>query len=70
VIFGGAFQINHAKDRELKITRAGSQASTKEPADWFIGAVRVDPLFRAPDLLLNLKAVFWLSCWVWRDAGL
>jgi len=29
----------------MKITRAGSQASTKGPADWFTGSVRVDPLF-------------------------
>ena len=33
----------------MKITRVGSQASTKGPADWFTGAVRVDPLFQAPD---------------------
>jgi quercetin dioxygenase-like cupin family protein len=33
----------------MKITRVGSQASTKGPADWFTGSVRVDPLFQAPD---------------------
>ena len=33
----------------MKITRVGSQASTKGPADWFTGTVRVDPLFQAPD---------------------
>jgi quercetin dioxygenase-like cupin family protein len=27
----------------------GTQASTKGPADWFTGNVRVDPLFQAPD---------------------
>ncbi len=33
----------------MKITRVGSQASGKGPADWFSGSVRVDPLFQAPD---------------------
>ena len=32
----------------MKITRVGSVASTKGPADWFTGSVSVDPLFR-PD---------------------
>lgn len=30
----------------MKITRNGSQASGKGPADWFIGNVRIDPLFQ------------------------
>jgi quercetin dioxygenase-like cupin family protein len=33
----------------MRITRAGSQPSSKGPADWFTGTVRVDPLFQAPD---------------------
>ena len=33
----------------MKITRVGSQASGKGPAEWFTGTVRVDPLFTAPD---------------------
>lgn len=33
----------------MEIKRAGTQASTKGPADWFTGAVRIDPLFQAPD---------------------
>jgi len=33
----------------VKITRVGSQASAKGPADWFTGTVRVDPLFQAPE---------------------
>jgi quercetin dioxygenase-like cupin family protein len=33
----------------MKITRAGSQASLKGPAEWFTGTVRVDPLFQAPE---------------------
>jgi quercetin dioxygenase-like cupin family protein len=31
----------------MEIKRAGSQPSGKGPADWFTGAVRVDPLFQA-----------------------
>lgn len=31
---------------EISITRAGSQPSTKGPADWFTGNVRIDPLFQ------------------------
>jgi quercetin dioxygenase-like cupin family protein len=31
----------------MKITRSGSQPSSKGPADWFTGTVRIDPLFRA-----------------------
>src|ERR1700751_3900593 len=33
----------------MEIKRAGTQASTKGPADWFTGTVRIDPLFQAPD---------------------
>ena len=33
----------------MEITRNGSQPSGRGPADYFTGAVRVDPLFRAPD---------------------
>jgi quercetin dioxygenase-like cupin family protein len=32
----------------LNIKRVGTQASGKGPADWFTGAVRIDPLFQAP----------------------
>ena len=32
----------------MEITRAGSKASGKGPADWFTGTVRIDPLFTAP----------------------
>jgi quercetin dioxygenase-like cupin family protein len=31
----------------MKITRVGSVASTKGPADWFTGSVRIDSLFPA-----------------------
>jgi len=33
----------------MQITRVGTQASIKGPADWFTGAVRIDPLFHAPE---------------------
>src|SRR4028119_590881 len=33
----------------MEIKRAGSQPSGKGPAEWFTGAVRVDPLFQAAD---------------------
>ncbi len=33
----------------MDITRVGSQPSGKGPAEWFTGAVRIDPLFQAPD---------------------
>ena len=32
----------------MDITRSGSQPSGKGPAEYFTGAVRVDPLFEAP----------------------
>jgi quercetin dioxygenase-like cupin family protein len=33
----------------MDITCAGSAPSGKGPADWFTGAVRIDPLFSTPD---------------------
>ncbi len=33
----------------MEIKRNGSQSSTRGPADWFTGTVRVDPLFSAPE---------------------
>lgn len=33
----------------MNIKRAGSTPSTKGPSDWFTGAVRMDPLFQAPE---------------------
>ena len=33
----------------MEIKRNGTQAAGKGPADCFIGTVRVDPLFKAPD---------------------
>lgn len=34
---------------DIEIKRSGSQASTKGPADWFTGTVRIDPLFQPKD---------------------
>lgn len=31
----------------MEIRRVGSQGSSKGPADWFTGSVRIDPLFQA-----------------------
>jgi quercetin dioxygenase-like cupin family protein len=36
------------RNASVNIIRAGSQPSTKGPADWFTGTVRIDPLFTAP----------------------
>lgn len=33
----------------MHITRAGTSPSSKGPADWFTGAVRVDPMFNTAD---------------------
>jgi quercetin dioxygenase-like cupin family protein len=33
----------------MDIKRGGSEPSRPGPADWFTGAVRIDPLFQAPD---------------------
>ena len=33
----------------MDITRSGSQASTRGSADYFTGAVRIDPLIQAPN---------------------
>jgi quercetin dioxygenase-like cupin family protein len=33
----------------MEIQRVGAKPSTTGPAEWFTGAVRIDPLFTAPD---------------------
>jgi quercetin dioxygenase-like cupin family protein len=35
--------------QNLKVTRVGTRASVKGPADWFTGTVRIDPLFEHVD---------------------
>src|SRR4051812_37067463 len=37
------------RSNAMEIKRSGSQPSGKGPADWFTGAVRIDPLFQAPN---------------------
>ena len=38
-----------SSDMDMDIKRNGSRPSAKGSPDWFTGAVRVDPLFQAPD---------------------
>ena len=33
----------------MEITRNGAQPSSKGPAEYFTGIVRIDPLFQAPE---------------------
>ena|ERR1700724_2728212 len=33
----------------MEIKRKGTQQSSKGPADWFTGSVKIEPLFEAPD---------------------
>ena len=33
----------------MEVRRSGSQTSSKGPADWFAGTVRIDPLFESPE---------------------
>ncbi len=36
------------KGSDMEIMRAGTRPSGVGPADWFVGRVRIDPLFSAP----------------------
>jgi quercetin dioxygenase-like cupin family protein len=40
--------VNNEAVHFMQIKHAGAQPSTKGPADWFTGAVRIDALFQAP----------------------
>jgi quercetin dioxygenase-like cupin family protein len=42
-----AAAVRPGKETKMQITRVGSQPSSKGPADWFTGTVRIDPLFAA-----------------------
>jgi quercetin dioxygenase-like cupin family protein len=44
----------------MEIKRSGSQASSKGPANWFTGTVRIDPLFQAnaPARAVGLSVTF------------
>jgi len=42
---------SHLWASDLKITRSGSQPSSKGSAEYFTGVVRIDPLFQANDPL-------------------
>jgi quercetin dioxygenase-like cupin family protein len=37
-----------SRENDMKIKRNGSQASSKGPAEYFTGNVRIDPLFQSP----------------------
>ena len=39
----------NGKDAKMKIMRSGSQAPIKGPADFFVGSVRLEPLFQNPE---------------------
>lgn len=39
--------LTQKQDYHMQIKRVGSQPSTKGPADWFTGTVRIDSLFQA-----------------------
>ena len=41
--------LTERKRYEMEIKRVGTQPSVKGPSEWFTGAVRIDPLFQAPD---------------------
>src|SRR3954452_13994210 len=47
----GALPAPHPIERTftMDITRSGAQPSSKGPADWFTGSVRIDPLFSPPE---------------------
>jgi quercetin dioxygenase-like cupin family protein len=45
----GLVQNSSIRKIPMEIKRNGSQPSGKGPAEYFTGAVRVDPLFQAPD---------------------
>jgi quercetin dioxygenase-like cupin family protein len=47
--FGGQALAAEATKKSQTISRAGSQASVKGPAEYFTGNVRIDPLFPAND---------------------
>ena len=48
------------QDSGMNITRVGTQPSTKGPAEWFIGTVRIDPLFQpyAPARAVGASVTF------------
>ncbi|HYA88676.1 MAG TPA: carboxymuconolactone decarboxylase family protein [Nitrospirota bacterium] len=48
----GASRVSSREDSQtIVITRSGSQPSSKGPAEYFIGSVQIDPLFKANDPL-------------------
>jgi len=39
--------LTEKRELNMEVKRVGSQPSSKGPADWFTGTVRIDPLFQA-----------------------
>lgn len=46
----------------MDVKRSGSQPSAKGSAEWFTGAVRIDPLFDAPSHALGQTLVVTAGC--------
>jgi quercetin dioxygenase-like cupin family protein len=46
---GGSAQNAALRRTNMEIKRSGVEPSRKGAAEWFTGAVRIDPLFQAPD---------------------
>ncbi len=46
---GAAETVPTPRRNKMEIKRSGSQPSSKGSADYFTGAVRIDPLFEAPE---------------------
>jgi quercetin dioxygenase-like cupin family protein len=53
-------KLGKRKIQIMEIKRCGSQASSKGPADWFTGAVRIDPLIQpnAPARVAGASVTF------------
>lgn len=49
LVINSATQMESKKGLKMDIKRSGSQHSTKGPAEYFTGTVRIDPLFQAND---------------------
>src|SRR4051812_1334644 len=47
LVRGIATALENGRRHKMDITRCGSKPSAKGPADWFMGTVRIDPLFDA-----------------------
>ena len=54
----------------MDIKRSGAEASRKGPAEWFTGAVRIDPLAQAPaPARVGAASVTFGRGWAQREGG-